>query len=389
MIDALVETPDSEAARLKAVRARGILEAPAEPEFHDAVHLAASICAAPVAFVAFLDRDRLWIKARVGPAFPDPPRQFGFCAATVAAREPVIVPDAAADPRAEGNAALDAPLYARFYAGVPLLTLDGHALGTLAVYDHVPRRIEPWQREGLERLARMLSGAIEGRAVRRERDRRRSDAVAALAGSLAAELQLSVSGAPERNRTAQALARQLLAMVGHQSLRPQPLDVNRLLERLATRRSAADGSWQLSLDPEIGPATGDEERIGRAIGGLAAQAAGNNPGGVRIATAGRRVASSDPEPLLPPGEYVMVTIDGRGDGSGHGEGAASRAGAAPGEPLADWCFDPGAVAVLDGDAGRAVLEVSGLMIQSGGRLGVARSRRPAFCLALPRVRAEA
>src|SRR6185436_13262759 len=197
---------ESEEARLRAVRDRGILEGPPEPEFHDAAHLAASICATPIAFVAFVDRDRLRIQARVGPAFPDPPRHFGFCAATVAAREPLIVPDTAADPRGEGNPALDAPLFARFYAAAPILTFDGHALGTLAVVDHVPRRLDGWQREGLERLARMLSTAIEGRAARRERDRRRSDAVASLAGSLAAELQASGSGAPERTGTARMLA---------------------------------------------------------------------------------------------------------------------------------------------------------------------------------------
>jgi hypothetical protein len=231
--------------------------------------------------------------------------------------------------------------------------------------------------------------AIEARAARRDRDRRRNDAVASLAGSLAAELQAAGSGSPERHGTARALARQLLALVGHQSLRPQPLDVNRLLERLARMHSAGEEAWLLSLDPEIGSAHGDEERIERAIGGLVAQAAaGDRDAGppsrpVRIATASRRIAASDGEALLPPGEYVMVTIDG-----------PARHGDAPGDPaapgaVADWSFDLGAAAVVDGDASRAILEVSGLMIQSGGRLGVSRSPRPSFCLALPRVRGEA
>ncbi|HET8948558.1 MAG TPA: GAF domain-containing protein [Candidatus Polarisedimenticolia bacterium] len=355
-----------------------------DPRFDETAQLAAAICAAPLAWVAFPDRDRLRIRARVGPRFPDPPRGFGFCALVVDRREPIVVENAGADLRAAGNAALEAPLYLRFYAGAPILTSEGGALGTVAVADVVPRRLEPWQRDGLERLARLLSLSIEERAASRERERRRGEALASLAGSLASELQGIAAGAPARSSAAPALLRQLLALAGHRSLRPQPIDVNRLVERLSAAVSAADPSWALALDPGLGSAQGDEERIGRVIGGLARRAA--DGGAVRIATSGRILAGS--EAILPPGEYVMVTIDPH-ETPAAGEAASADAQEAE-RSLSEWCFDPADTFGPGAGASEDLLEASGLLIQSGGRLGVSRTpRRSSFCLALPRARAEA
>ena len=364
-----------------------MIDAGTDPRFDETAQLAAAICAAPLAWVAFPDRDRLRIRARVGQVPIEPARAFGFCALVVDSRQAVVLEDASVDPRAAGNAAIEAPMSLRFYAGAPIRTLDGAVLGTVAVADFVPRRLEPWQRDGLERLARLLSVSIEERAASRERERRRGEALASLAGSVAAELQRT--GAPGRSSPAPALLRQLLALAGHRSLRPQPIDVNRLLERLAAQGSAADPSWDLALDPGLGSAHGDEERIGRVIGGLARRAADVKSRAVRVATSGRCVANppgtAEPvrEAILPPGDYVMVTIEPH-------DPCASTEAAGAERALADWCFDPADAFGPGARAPEDLLEASGLLIQSGGRLGVSRSpRRASFCLALPRARAEA
>ena len=350
--------------------------------FEDAVQLAASLCAAPLSLAVLLRPDRLQVRAATASCPSDVPRDFGFSALVVAAREPVVIPDAQADPRASGNAVLEAPWFVRSYAGVPFRTSDGRVLGALEVYDHVPRRLEAWQMEGLLRLARIVTGAIETWSLLREREARRARTVAALAGGLAAELKRG-EAATGTTTGAADLARQLLAVAGHQSLRPGPVDLNALVTGLSRSRRANEAAeWRLALDPSAGKVYGDAERIGRAIRGLAARAADLGNGPLPIATRDVVVHGSSAEgALLAPGRYVMVGI-----------GAPPPAAV---EEIAAW-FDPaetGELASFDAraasgthrDAG--IAEVSGLMVESGGRLGM-RGREaggPAFCLALPRI----
>lgn len=330
------------------------------------MQLAAAVCAAPLAVAAFPGSDRLSIRASTAPLPAEIPFQFGFSALTVAAREPIVLPDTHLDSRAADNAVLGPPWFARFYAGVPFLTSDGRVLGALEIYDHVPRQLEPWQMDGLLRLARIVTGTIESWSAQRERETRRARTLAALAGGLAAELKRSEAGIGATSRAAD-LARQLLAVAGHRSLRPQPIDLNALVTGLSRSRPAeeAAGAWSLALDPAAGEVYGDEERIGRAIRGLAARAAGLRREPVPIAT--RDVVVPGPPAdasLLPPGRYVMVTIGAPPPGAE--------------AEISAWFEEPRA-----GD----IAEVSGLMVESGGRLGFRRDPAggPAYCLALPRI----
>ncbi|HYV19302.1 MAG TPA: GAF domain-containing protein [Verrucomicrobiae bacterium] len=338
----------------------------AETLFDDAVRIAASACAAPIALLSFVERDGMEVRASVGTYPSRPPREFGFCARTIAARRFVTLPDATRDPEAAQNPALGFPLFARFYAGAPLLGFDGNALGTLAIYDHVPRRLEPWQEETLVRVARLLAGSLEIEASQRARERRRGAALAALAGGLAAELK-GRGGSPR----AADLARQLLALAGHRSLRPSSIDLNHLLDRLFHGRSEEEaGAWSLLLDPAIGTVLGDEERIGRAISGLARRAATPfRP--VPIATREVRLAPGSPAcGTLAPGAYVLVSI-GRELPSDF-------------EALLGNDGDRGAEPGLPASGG--IDDVEGLMAETGGRVVMLGDPAgpPVFCLALPR-----
>jgi hypothetical protein len=345
--------------------------------FEDAVQLAVAVCAAPLALAILPGPDRLRIRASAGPVSTEMPPEFGFSALVLAAREPIVIPDTRLDPRGAGNAALGPPWFARFYAGVPFLTSDGRALGVLEIYDHVPRGLEAWQMDGLLRLARIVSRTIESWSAQREREARRSRTLASLAGGLAAELKRGDAAAAATSRAAD-LARQLLAVAGHRSLRPGPVDLNALVTGLSRSRPPSGGAeaWSLALDPSAGQVYGDAERIGRAICGLAARARATGNGPVPIATRDVQLPDAASEgALLPPGRYVMVTI-------GAPPPAAS-------EEIAAW-FAPAAADPAegpDGDEQPGIAEVSGLMFESGGRLGM-RGRRaggPAFCLALPRM----
>src|SRR5215208_65542 len=132
-----------EPARLAALHDAALLDSPAEESFDRLARLAARVVDAPVALVSGVDRDRQFFKSCLG--LPEPwatrretPLSHSFCQHVVAAREPVIVSDAREDERLLDNLAIrDLGVIA--YLGVPLITRDGHAVGTLCVIDHEPR----------------------------------------------------------------------------------------------------------------------------------------------------------------------------------------------------------------------------------------------------------
>jgi PAS domain S-box-containing protein len=73
----------------------------------------------------------------------------------------MVVPDALADERFRGNPLVTDRPKVRFYAGAPLITQEGHALGTLCVLDHVPRDLTPDQKQALKALGRLVVAQIE------------------------------------------------------------------------------------------------------------------------------------------------------------------------------------------------------------------------------------
>jgi GAF domain-containing protein len=160
--------PADEAARLAALRAQAVLDTPPEQAFDDLARLAALLCGTPVALVSLVDGTRQWFKARVGTDLEQTPRDVAFCAhALVAPEEVFVVEDTLADARFSANPLVTGPLGLRFYAGAPLLTAGGHALGTLCVVDVVPRSLPAAHAAALKALARQVVGALELRRLQR------------------------------------------------------------------------------------------------------------------------------------------------------------------------------------------------------------------------------
>lgn len=160
--------PDNEAARLEALRQYNILDTAPEQAFDDITKLAAFICGAPTAIMALIDRDRQWFKSRVGEAKTETPREQAFCAYTILQHNMLEVEDARNDRRFADNPLVTAAPNIRFYAGQPLLTASGHALGSLCVIDQQPRRLSTEQRACLESLARLVMTTLELRRVSSE-----------------------------------------------------------------------------------------------------------------------------------------------------------------------------------------------------------------------------
>ncbi|WP_430929576.1 PAS domain S-box protein [Methylobacterium tardum] len=195
-----------EDARLSALAAFGILDTPPERGFGDIVHLARRLCAAPVALVSLVDRDRQWFKARAG--FPPCETDLDRSVCKFVLTEPGVlqIPDLTLDPRTCANPLVTGEPHLRFYAGAPLRTPEGEVLGSLCVIDHAPRPrgLTPAQVEDLERLARQVMNQLVLRRALGERDRGERQraavaetlaAVVATGGDLDASFRAVLAGA--------------------------------------------------------------------------------------------------------------------------------------------------------------------------------------------------
>ncbi|BDI33960.1 hypothetical protein CCAX7_60110 [Capsulimonas corticalis] len=153
--------PTNEQERLAFLREARILDTPVEVAFDDITQLAAQICGVPIAAVSLIDEERQWFKSIIGLDVTETPRDQAFCAHAILQSETLIVPNALVDERFADNPLVTTDPNIRFYAGAPLLTSDGVALGSLCVIDRVARELTEEQQAVLEMLARQVAGRIE------------------------------------------------------------------------------------------------------------------------------------------------------------------------------------------------------------------------------------
>ena len=161
------EIPENESDRLAALDRYKILDTLPEQVYDDLTQLAADICGTPIALISLVDRDRQWFKSRVGLDATETPRDISFCGHAVAANATLNVPDALQDPRFADNPLVTKAPNIRFYAGVPLMTHDRYALGTLCAIDSQPHYLTEAQIRQLEALSRLVVNQLELRLNRK------------------------------------------------------------------------------------------------------------------------------------------------------------------------------------------------------------------------------
>ena len=154
--------PHNETARLEALRKYEILDSADELVYDDLVLLASMICGTRMAAISLVDDCRMWFKARRAIDFREVDRDLSLCAHAILRPEQVlVVPDTENDPRFADNELVKGRAQFRFYAGAPLLTPEGFALGTICAIDNLPKPISAAQVEALRALSRQVVSLLE------------------------------------------------------------------------------------------------------------------------------------------------------------------------------------------------------------------------------------
>jgi PAS domain S-box-containing protein len=149
--------PLNEVFRIKALHDLAILDSPREQSFDDIAQVAMHMCDVPIAVVSLVDNNRQWFKSCLGLDATETPRDLAFCAHAILTPDDVlVVEDTLKDPRFFNNGLVTGAPYIRFYAGAPLVTREGAALGTLCVIDYKPRALSDQQKNSLKALARQV-----------------------------------------------------------------------------------------------------------------------------------------------------------------------------------------------------------------------------------------
>lgn len=160
--------PPDERERLEALRRYGAFGLLRAAVFDDISRLAAFICRTPISLITLIDTNRQWFLSQSGIEACETSREASFCAHALVGTEMLIVEDAKTDARFARNVMVTGEPFIRFYAGTPLLTPDGYALGTLCVVDCVPRTLSPEQKDTLRSLSRLVMTQLEMARLKRE-----------------------------------------------------------------------------------------------------------------------------------------------------------------------------------------------------------------------------
>ncbi len=325
--------PAHEAARLAALASYDILDTAREQAYDDFTAMAAAICGTPIALISLIDRDRQWFKSEIGLECHQTSRDQAFCAHVIVENHTMVVADATMDARFHDNPLVVGTPNIRFYAGAPLVTSDGHGLGTLCVIDRVPRTLTGQQISALEALSRQLMTHLDLRRaniVLRETESAKKKFVAHVSHELRTPLTsirgavaLVLDGDPlldgdsrELLTAAHRSANRLLALVndlldlervgsGDLSVEKRACELRAVLERAADTMKpiAAKAGVTIDFAPVTLPLHADLERLTQVVINLLANAVRFTPRGSTIRVGVEHDAGQ-----------LRITIDDQGPG---------------------------------------------------------------------------
>jgi signal transduction histidine kinase/ActR/RegA family two-component response regulator len=376
--------------RVNALRRAGLLDRGPEPVFDRLTRLTCRLLDSPLALVALLDGDRLFLKSQHGltdpPVAGSSPISLGFSGSVLNSRGGIAVEDARASAQWADDPGIR-QLEIGGFAGVPLLASEAASIGSLCVIDHRPRRWTPDHLASLRDLAAHAMGEINLRLAAVE-GTERVEAVGRLAGGIAHEfnnllttisghagLLLEETGLSPRGREdlgriqraterAASLTRQLLALRHRQVVNPRIIELNALVnETLTIVRSTLEASVQVgsTLDPGLDPVLADPGQLERIVVQLSCSVRPSIADGGRLEIVTRRVEiesrEGDRSSEIPPGRYAALTV--RASAPGGSREVVDRASdrLSTTRPPTEW-------------ASLGLASVYGIVKQSGGYLAV-------------------
>ena len=155
--------PGEETERLLELRTYGVLDTEADPKFDDISELTRYVAGTEIGIISLVDTNRQWFKSCVGAPLgqQETPRDISFCGHTILQREPLIIPDALADPRFADNPLVLGEPHLRFYAGFPLISANGFVIGSLCAISRQPHQLDDDQIKSIQRLAKLTVQQLE------------------------------------------------------------------------------------------------------------------------------------------------------------------------------------------------------------------------------------
>ncbi|RYZ58684.1 MAG: PAS domain S-box protein [Proteobacteria bacterium] len=166
-----VTLPD-EIQRLAVLHRLGGIDSISKAELESIAHLAAEICATPLAAIGVMEADEFIFKTRIGIGDESLPRQLSICAYTISVDVPFIIENLEKDSRFKNHPWVQDSTRLRFYAGVQIRTSDGYNLGTVCVADYIPRSLSQKQIRALQTLAAHIIASIERNSFNKQLEER-------------------------------------------------------------------------------------------------------------------------------------------------------------------------------------------------------------------------
>lgn len=270
-----------EPARLRALQSLEVLDTAPEADLDALAADAARLCGAPIALVSLVDHDRQFFKAHVGIGITEAPRPGSFCNAAILGPGLFEVSDGTRDPRFLAHPMVVGEPRIRFYAGMPLISRERAALGTLCVIDFKPRHLSATQRDGLEVLGRITVETLQRRrehfARQRAREALERDVLQRLRSVMARAARLDAPAGEvfallrDAEEASQCVA-DAAALLRHQEthgLLRRRCDLTALVRSLAEALSEAPGARAIAVSASgDGAGLWDEDQLSEALAAL-------------------------------------------------------------------------------------------------------------------------
>ena len=252
--------PANEHERLKELYSYNILDTISEEDFDNITEIASQICNTKISQITLADSDRLWFKSSHGLPGSEVPRHLSFC--THAINNPgelFMVPDARQDDRFADNPFVTGEPHVVFYAGVPLVTENGYALGSLCVVHDQPSQLSDSQLKSLKALSRQAMRLIELRMKKAQLENvtnnlnEKNKALEKFVGTVAHDLRSplnNIIGVADLLTTAYTIepdVEELLQIVKASSLKLKDL-ISDLLEQSRSNKLLHESASNVSLE---------------------------------------------------------------------------------------------------------------------------------------------